>query len=91
VSDRVFVRVLQYFVATYLLSKQKTWRIGMGMAPEYMSALPLKAALRQDLSKVKPGNIIAHNAERAGLATEVLDAVFTSSAGVVQLPVPVTQ
>jgi hypothetical protein len=56
-----------------------------------MSALPLKAALRQDLSKVKPGNIIAHNAERAGLATEVLDAVFTSSAGVVQLPVPVTQ
>jgi hypothetical protein len=34
VSDRVFVCVLQHFVATYLLSKQKTWRIGMGMAPE---------------------------------------------------------
>ena len=77
VSDRVFVCVLQYFVATYLLSKQKTWRIGMGMAPEYMSALPLKAALRQDRSKFKPGNIIAHKAERAGLATEVLDAVFS--------------
>ena len=76
ISKRVSVSVLQYFISTYLLSKQKTWRIGMGMAPEYMSAMPTKSELRRDSAKYTASHARAQAAARVGLATEVLDAVF---------------
>ena len=47
VSAETSVEVLQEFVRRYLLSKQRTWRIGNGVAPEHQNAMPIRVQLKQ--------------------------------------------
>ena len=46
VNKEASVNVLQRFVETYMLSKQRTWRLGMGLGPEAANAAALRTELK---------------------------------------------
>jgi hypothetical protein len=77
VSKRVLVTLLQAFVEQLLLSKQRTWRVGFGVAAESMNQLPLRTALRAArITGRKEGNSTVERQRHLPAGT--LDALFAS-------------